>query len=193
MSNLSSILFSWHLLDVWWNCYTPSQLSSYSTDCHAFKWSTLTIHCQEGKDQFYWQMQYFPWNVHTALLRLGKINFIDKVFPLWYIHMAFFLFYWLHKYVFAFMRFVYPYFSGLLHWHWGNLMIAPVPVKQPWRIWIKLINTKLQFKKMFEWCTHLMGWTALCCVLEQLHQLFLCLISPNTLCYIICRCCYTST
>ena len=33
-----------------------------------------------------------------------------------------------------------PYPSGLLHWHWGNHMItwgkhmiAPVPVKQPWR------------------------------------------------------------
>ena len=26
---------------------------------------------------------------------------------------------------------VYPYPSGLLHWHWGNLMIVPVPVKQP--------------------------------------------------------------
>ena len=25
-----------------------------------------------------------------------------------------------------------PYSSGLLHWHWGNHMIAPVPVKQPW-------------------------------------------------------------
>ena len=25
--------------------------------------------------------------------------------------------------------------SGLLHWHWGNHMIAPVPVKQPWNIW----------------------------------------------------------
>ena len=28
----------------------------------------------------------------------------------------------------------YPYPSGLLHWHWGNHVIAPVPVKQPWRI-----------------------------------------------------------
>ena len=27
---------------------------------------------------------------------------------------------------------LYPYPSGLLHWHRGNLMIAPVPVKQPW-------------------------------------------------------------
>ena len=30
----------------------------------------------------------------------------------------------------------YPYPSGLLHWHWGNLMIAPVPVKLPWGIWV---------------------------------------------------------
>ena len=30
----------------------------------------------------------------------------------------------------------YLYPSGLLHWHWGNHTIAPVPVKQPWRIWI---------------------------------------------------------
>ena len=29
-----------------------------------------------------------------------------------------------------------PYPSGLLHWHWGNHMIAPVSVKQPWRIWV---------------------------------------------------------
>ena len=32
----------------------------------------------------------------------------------------------------------YPYFSGLLHWHWGNHMIAPVPVNQPWRIWVNV-------------------------------------------------------
>ena len=28
----------------------------------------------------------------------------------------------------------YLYSSGLLHCHWGNLKIAPVPVKQPWGI-----------------------------------------------------------
>ena len=32
----------------------------------------------------------------------------------------------------------YPYSSGLLHWHWGNHMIAPVPVKQPWRIRVNI-------------------------------------------------------
>ena len=25
---------------------------------------------------------------------------------------------------------IYPYSPGLLHWHWGNRMIAPMPVKQ---------------------------------------------------------------
>ena len=28
--------------------------------------------------------------------------------------------------------------SGLLHWYWGNHMIAPVPVKQPWKIGINV-------------------------------------------------------
>ena len=30
----------------------------------------------------------------------------------------------------------YPHPSGLLHWHWGNRMIAPEPVKQPWGMWV---------------------------------------------------------
>ena len=41
-------------------------------------------------------------------------------------------------------RSVYPYHSGLLHWHWGNHMIAPVPVKLPWMIWVKHTSTKPQ-------------------------------------------------
>ena len=35
-----------------------------------------------------------------------------------------------------------PYPSGLLHWHWGNHMVAPVPVKQPRRIWVKSLGIK---------------------------------------------------
>ena len=31
---------------------------------------------------------------------------------------------------------IFPYPSGLLHWHCGNLTIAPVPATQPWWIWI---------------------------------------------------------
>ena len=37
---------------------------------------------------------------------------------------------------------IFPYPSGLLHWHCGNLTIAPVPAKQPWWIWI---NTTYEF------------------------------------------------
>ena len=36
----------------------------------------------------------------------------------------------------------FPYPSGLLHWHCGNLTISPVPAKQPWWIWI---NTSCEF------------------------------------------------
>ena len=38
----------------------------------------------------------------------------------------------------------YPYPSGLLHWHWGNHMIAPVSVKQPWRIWVNKSHKPIQ-------------------------------------------------
>ena len=37
---------------------------------------------------------------------------------------------------------IFPYPPGLLHWHCGNLAIAPVPAKQPWWIWI---NTSCEF------------------------------------------------
>ena len=37
---------------------------------------------------------------------------------------------------------IFPYSSGLLHRHCGNLTIAPVPAKQPWWIWI---NTSCEF------------------------------------------------
>ena len=29
-----------------------------------------------------------------------------------------------------------PYSSGLIHWHWGNHVIAPVPVKWLWKLWV---------------------------------------------------------
>ena len=44
-----------------------------------------------------------------------------------------------------------PIFFRLLHWHWGNRMIAPVPVKQPWRIWIKSTNTNPQHNSIKIW------------------------------------------
>ena len=61
-------------------------------------------------------VQYIPRNMHTVFALLCFVVVIH----------------WL----------IFPYPSGLLHWHYGNLTIAPVPVKQPWWIWI---NTSCEF------------------------------------------------
>ena len=61
-------------------------------------------------------IQYIPRNMHTVFALLCIVVVIH----------------WL----------IFPYLSGLLHWHCGNLTIAPVPAKQPWWIWI---NTSYEF------------------------------------------------
>ena len=61
-------------------------------------------------------LQYIPRNMHTVFALLCFVVVIH----------------WL----------IYPYPSGLLHWHCGNLTIVPVPAKQPWWIWI---NTSCEF------------------------------------------------
>ena len=62
------------------------------------------------------QLQYIPRNMHTVFALLCFVAVIH----------------WL----------IFPYSSGLLHWHCGNLTIAPVPAKQSWWIWI---NTSCEF------------------------------------------------
>ena len=61
-------------------------------------------------------LQYIPRNMHTVFALLCFVVVIH----------------WL----------IFPYPSGLLHWHCGNLTIATVPAKQPWWIWI---NTSCEF------------------------------------------------
>ena len=60
----------------------------------------------------------------------------------------------------------FPYPSGLLYWHCGNLTIAPVPAKQPWWLWI---NTSCEFimndcitttkQSTTKPCAYLLGYT----------------------------------
>ena len=69
-----------------------------------------------GVDQIDASVQYIPRNMHTVFALLCFVVVIH----------------WL----------IIPYPSGLLHWHCGNLTIAPVPAKQPWWIWI---NTSCEF------------------------------------------------
>ena len=65
---------------------------------------------------------------------------------------------------------IFPYPSGLLHWHCGNLTIAPVPAKQPWWIWI---NTLCEFilndcitttkQSTTKPCAYFLGYTVILC------------------------------
>ena len=88
---------------------------SRSTSC---QWITRFSHVVEkGMDSHrYGKVQYIPRNMHTVFALLCFVVVIH----------------WL----------IFPYPSGLLHWHCGNLTIAPVPAKQPWWIWI---NTSCEF------------------------------------------------
>ena len=61
-------------------------------------------------------IQYIPRNMHTVFALLCFVVVIHGL--------------------------IFPYPSGLLHWHCSNLTIAPVPAKQPWWIWI---NTSCEF------------------------------------------------
>ena len=63
-----------------------------------------------------WHLQYIPRNMHTVFALLCFVVVIHCL--------------------------IFPYPSGLLHWHCGNLTIAPVPAKQHWWIWI---NTSCEF------------------------------------------------
>ena len=106
------------------------------------------------------QVQYMPRNMHTVFALLCFVVVIH----------------WL----------TFPYPSGLLHWHCGNLTIAPVPAKQPWWIWINpscefimndcITTTKQSTTKP---CTYFLGYTVLI-----YHDLFFCVSHPRCCCHI---------
>ena len=101
---------------------------------------------------FGWQvnLQYIPRNMHTVFALLCFVVVIH----------------WL----------IFPYPSGLLHWHCGNLTIAPVPAKQPWWIWIStscefIINDCITTTKQSTTkpCAYFLGYTVTC-THEYQHQ-----------------------
>ena len=95
-------------------------------------------------------VQYIPRNTHTVFALLCFVVVIH----------------WL----------IFPYPSGLLHWHCGNLTIAPVPAKQPWWIWI---NTSCEFimndcitttkQSTTKPCAYFLGYTVMPGTREKLH------------------------
>ena len=110
-----------------WSHVCPKRVLSYSAVNHAQQ-VVLTIlrnkacvgNCKTSATIRYYRhnamllpgdmVQYIPRNMHTLFALLCFVVVIH----------------WL----------IFPYPSGLLHWHCGNLTIAPVPAKQPWSIWI---------------------------------------------------------
>ena len=70
---------------------------------------------------------------------------------------------------------IFPYPSGLLHWHCGNLTTAPVPAKQPWWIWINtscefIMNDRITTTKQSTTkpCAYFLGYTV-----NGLHRMYL--------------------
>ena len=94
----------------------------YSASSGLWVWAVSAASLLFVQLQFNWlrlsyaSIQYIPRNMHTVFALLCFVVVIH----------------WL----------IFPYPSGLLHWHCGNLTIAPVPAKQPWWIWI---NTSCEF------------------------------------------------
>ena len=66
------------------------------------------------------------------------VKYDHTVYPIRCVHCYVALYFVVVLFLSGFTCSIYPYSSGLLHWHWGNHMIAPMRVKWPWRIWVKL-------------------------------------------------------
>ena len=98
-----------------WSCCAC--YCGYIINCRSFMWYLLIFlgACSYARHSPS-EVQYIPRNMHTVFALLCFVVVIH----------------WL----------IFPYPSGLLHWHYGNLTIAPVPAKQPWWIWI---NTSCEF------------------------------------------------
>ena len=110
----------------------------------------------------YTYIQYIPRNMHTVFALLCFVVVIH----------------WL----------IFPYPSGLLHWHCGNLTIAPVPAKQPWWIWI---NTSCEFimndcitttkQSTTKPCAYFLGYTVLCFISYNSNMYQVCTL----LCFLV--------
>ena len=98
------------------NRYSCAAYLMYDNVAILFIQLTPASHMRQRRVQPVWGIQYMPRNMHTVFALLCFVVVIH----------------WL----------IFPYPSGLLHWHYGHLTIAPIPAKQPWWIWI---NTSCEF------------------------------------------------
>ena len=79
------------------------------------------------------------WFDNVVLIQHGIRYKMNMLYPIWYFIWSLLCFLccgYISSFPCRFLWNIYPYPSGLLHWCWGNHVIAPVLVKQPWRIWV---------------------------------------------------------
>ena len=116
--------------------------------------------------------QIRPWNLaKQGILRKLNIQFIPR-----HMHTVFALL----CFVVVIHWLIFPYPSGLLHWHCGNLTIAPVPAKQPWWIWINtscafimndcITKTKQSTTKP---CAYLLGYILYICNTCNIYNIYI--------------------
>ena len=103
-----------HISSTWSSTISPQFYLVLGFFCQCVIKPIILARNQCENERLTWRvkLQYIPRNMHTdfALLCFVVVK------------------HWL----------VFPYPLGLLHWHCGNLTIAPVPAKQPWSIWINI-------------------------------------------------------
>ena len=112
------IYFMWNYMYeyiFYMDVYINFKYANFYTTCISIRTYGCT-HWLQWAHVYARHVQYIPRNIHTVFALLCFVVVIH----------------WL----------IFPYPSGLLHWHCGNLTIAPVPAKQPWWIWI---NTSCEF------------------------------------------------
>ena len=145
-----------------------AKMKFYSAFC-IIKWLRMAILLWiYAKFHLIWIVQYIPRNVHTVFALLCFVVVIH----------------WL----------IFPYPSGLLHWHCGNLTIAPVPAKQPWWIWINascefimndcITTTKQSTTKP---CTYFLGYTVSCSWSNFIISLLKLVAEKNATTFVICQ------
>ena len=122
LDDMASPGYKFCLYEIYWIMYRLPWILFFVRSEAIQQWyswvtkSHMKIMGTSNKKSVFMLLQYIPRNMHTVFALLCFVVVIH----------------WL----------IFPYPSGLLHWHCGNLTIAPVPAKQPWWIWI---NTSCEF------------------------------------------------
>ena len=84
------------------------------------------------------KLNLFQWysNSRCCYSNVSSVTMVscqDAIYPMKYAHDLVLFCYVLFPAIFIFLWFMTSYSVGLLRWHWGNHMIAPVSAKQPWK------------------------------------------------------------